>query len=307
MRNSKTTYTGKINIDELENATQHPCLIVLKGSVADLRTLIRLDRNLISIGRGDAMDIQIPEIAVSRNHALLQRLNANQFLLIDTNSSNGTLVNNKPVTTVLLEDQDVIAIGNNLFKFLAQNNPEQAHYQALLEKMHLDHALQIYNKHYFLTKLDEEIVNAYRYNHFLALLIFDADHFKRLNDNYGHLAGDAVLMHIVETVKKRIRKTDLFCRYGGEEFTIIMPHTSEQQAFVVAETIRSLIAKNPVEYENQLISVTISIGVTALNHHYQANNLRDLLISQADSALYQAKQAGRNQVIMFEPKLETQL
>lgn len=288
------------NIDEpIEEPTWAACLIVLEGAYVGDRIL--LDKDEITIGRAKDMDVCFAQDdGVSRAHAVIQRVeNEENFLIIDKNSVNGTFVNSKKIKITSLADQDLITIGENVLKFVSSTSPEQAHYDELYRQTHLDRMLQIYNKQYFLTKLEEEVNRCQRYKTELSLVLFDIDHFKKINDIYGHLAGDAALVHLTGIVKQRVRETDILCRYGGEEFAIIMPHVSLQQAYILAEHMRTLVAKTPINHDNSTIAMTISLGISCYDLNTAEPCSRESLIAQADKALYQAKQGGRNKVAVF--------
>lgn len=300
--NDKTFFVAPILNRPATSAIWPSCLVVLQG--IDVGNKIALHKDTITIGRAQDMDICLTQGGVSRMHAVIQRLNEQQFLLIDKNSTNGTLVNSQVITEILLKDQDVIRIGDSILKFIASDSPEQSYYEELYRQTHLDKALQIYNKHYFLNKLKEEILSCQRYGNELSLILFDVDHFKQFNDTYGHLAGDAALIQLAEIGKKHLRETDSLCRYGGEEFTVIMPRTSQQQAYVLSENIRTIVSKTPVHYSGTAIDMTISIGITSYSlDNTQFIRTPELLIAQADKALYQAKHSGRNKVILFNDAL----
>ena len=277
------------------------CLVVVRG--IGIGNKILLNKNEMTIGRARDVDLRLAEAEVSRRHAVIQHRGELEFLLIDTDSTNGTLINSDRIKEAVLKDQDLITIGDNRLKFIAADSPEQPYYEELYRQAQMDKALQVYNKHYFLTKLDEEMMRCKRYGLPLSLILLDADHFKRLNDTYGHLAGDAALIQLAEIIKKRIRDTDVLCRYGGEEFTIIMPQTHQQQAYVSAEHIRILVAKTPVNHDNTVIDMTISLGISSYTGHEKQACTRELLIAQADKALYEAKHSGRNKVMLFNPTL----
>ena len=150
-----------------------------------------------------------------------------------------------------------------------------------------------HNKRYFLEFLEREMGRCHRYNRALSLVMFDIDHFKKINDSYGHLAGDYVLKHLASTVKTKIRREDLFARYGGEEFAIVLPEIDTPNSKAFAEKVRQLVEKQDFRFENTRIQVTISMGVGAIDDdHADAATL----IKQADDYLYAAKSAGRNQV-----------
>jgi diguanylate cyclase (GGDEF)-like protein len=291
------------NEDVNEAVKWAACLVVLQGDSIGNRFL--LDKPEIVIGRSESADVCLSQDeGVSRMHAVIQHIEGtDEFVLVDKDSRNGTFVNAKEIKIATLADQDIIKISDHVLKFISSTSPEQAHYDELYRQTYTDKALQIYDKRYFLTKLSEELNHCQRYNTELSLVLFDVDHFKKVNDNYGHLTGDAALIQLVEITKNRIRDTDIFCRYGGEEFAIIMQGVGSQQAYILAEHLRSLVAKKPLNYSNVTLSFTISLGIAS----YQAKNsdtwTRDSLIALADKALYQAKQTGRNKVVLSDSGL----
>jgi diguanylate cyclase (GGDEF)-like protein/PAS domain S-box-containing protein len=143
-------------------------------------------------------------------------------------------------------------------------------------------------------KFKAELERAKRYNHCLSVLMTDIDHFKKVNDNYGHLAGDMVLIHFSQVLKKMTRQIDIVGRYGGEEFMIVLPETSQKSAIEVAERLRSYIAEKPIPIQRkQSISITASFGVATYQHGEQTTSQ---LMEAADQALYRAKEQGRNRV-----------
>lgn len=302
MSNEQTTCTIPDNGQTMEQTGWTACLVIVRGVGTGNKIL--LNRDEIIIGRADDVDVRLAKAGVSRRHAMVRRIGEQQFQLSDLQSTNGTFVNSERITEITLKDQDLIAVGESRLKFLAADSPEQPYYEELYCQSQLDKALQIYNKHYFLTRLDEELRRHQLFEAPLSLLMFDVDHFKRLNDTYGHLAGDAALVHLAETVKQRIRVTDVLCRYGGEEFGIIMPQTNAQQAQVVAEQIRLLVLSAPVKHEQTVINMTISLGISSHSKD-EPQASREALIMQADMALYTAKHSGRNRVIVYGPEMAT--
>jgi len=159
-----------------------------------------------------------------------------------------------------------------------------------------DGLTRIYNRHSFEERLIYEIKRRRRYNHDLSLLMVDLDHFKSVNDTYGHKAGDMVLRKVGEILTNTFRTTDLAARYGGEEFVILLPHTSEEAAWKLAERVRTAIEEQSFEFECQQFSITASIGVASVEGGALTSD--DDLIIKADKALYQAKNNGRNMVVV---------
>lgn len=163
-----------------------------------------------------------------------------------------------------------------------------------------DGLTRIYNRHSFEERLVYEIKRRRRYNHDLSLLMVDLDHFKSVNDTYGHKAGDMVLKKVGEILTDTFRGTDLAARYGGEEFVVLLPHTTEKDAWCLAERVREAIQACEFEFEDQRFAVTASIGVASVEAGALTKD--DDLIIKADKALYEAKHNGRNMVVVSRPK-----
>ena len=164
-----------------------------------------------------------------------------------------------------------------------------------------DGLTRIYNRHSFEERLVYEIKRRRRYNHDLSLLMFDLDHFKQVNDTYGHKAGDMVLRKVGEILTETFRTTDLPARYGGEEFVVLLPHTSERAAWKLAERVREAIQSTRFHYDGHDFTVTASIGVSSVEAGALTKD--DDLIVKADKALYEAKHNGRNMVVVSRPQM----
>lgn len=165
----------------------------------------------------------------------------------------------------------------------------------LRELAYRDGLTGLYNHRYFQEILEREIKRARRYKKPLSLLMIDIDHFKKINDTYGHLHGDEVLKGLAQIFSESIRACDYAARYGGEEFSIILPETPLNGALNVAERLRQRVKNTPIVLADQEIRVTISIGLAAYENT-QIEITRSQLISLADKALYQSKMAGRDRV-----------
>jgi diguanylate cyclase (GGDEF)-like protein len=166
-----------------------------------------------------------------------------------------------------------------------------------------DYLTGLYNKRYFQGRLTEEVARARRYGERLSLVFCDLDHFKRVNDTYGHEEGDEVLRHVARilagtldeiTVLSRLRKSDIVARYGGEEFVAILPETDERGACLAAEKMRKAVETHPFRIGAATVEITMSLGVAEL-----ADDVQDArsLIERADHAMYLAKSGGRNRVV----------
>ncbi len=283
---SKTVVTVISKISE-RPVGKEACLVVIYG--LELGKKFNLDQATISLGRSSKADIQIDQESVSRNHAKIVNT-GKSIILRDLGSTNGTYVNDDLIDEYVLRDGDLIKIGRTIFKFLTGGNIENAYHEEIYRLTTIDGLTQIFNKRYFLEMLERELSRAKRYRRELSLLMFDIDHFKSINDSYGHLAGDYVLKQLSTAVKGKIRREDVFARYGGEEFAIILPEIDGPGALVMAEKIRKLIEKTAFKFEETKIPVTVSVGIATSTEADDAASL----IKRADERLYDAKNAGRN-------------
>jgi diguanylate cyclase (GGDEF)-like protein/PAS domain S-box-containing protein len=174
--------------------------------------------------------------------------------------------------------------------------------QRILRKLYrlanFDYLTKIFNRRRFFDDAEKEVARVLRYGHSIAVLMIDLDHFKRVNDTWGHQTGDKVLAAIAKTIKHRIRTTDILGRYGGEEFAIVLVSVDAGQAMLVSEAIRRLIESLVVRHGDEEIRMTVSIGVARPWPDADAKTLESLILA-ADKALYQAKAGGRNRVVMY--------
>jgi len=174
---------------------------------------------------------------------------------------------------------------------------EQKHNIGVLQKeVYEDSMTHLYNHERFWEILKNEISRAERYKTELSVMMGDIDDFKKINDSFGHLAGDHVIKAVANCFKEQLRESDLIARYGGEEFAIVLPHNSSESAYDIAERLREKIASIKIKYEKQLITFTMSFGIASCQKGEKISV--DELIRRADKALYKAKSAGKNQSIV---------
>jgi len=229
---------------------------------------------------------------VSRNHSRIVNTGTT-VIFRDLGSTNGSYVNDDLVDECHLKDGDRIKIGHTIFKFLAGSNIEHAYHEEIYRLTTVDGLTQVFNKRYLIEALEREISRAHRHGRALSMILFDIDLFKKVNDTYGHLAGDYVLRRLCEIVRGRIRREDVMGRYGGEEFAIILPEIDNYNTRLTAEKLRQLVEKSLFKFEDTRIPITISLGVATLTPEI---NDPSELVRISDEKLYEAKQAGRNRV-----------
>jgi two-component system cell cycle response regulator len=252
-----------------------------------------LDTSPTKVGRGADNEIVLDGDSVSRRHAQFEQRGAN-WILVDLGSTNGTYCNDEQIQRdVILRNGDRVKVGPTIFKFLSGADVEASYHEEIYRLTIMDGLTQIYNARYLYEALEREIIRGRRHERDLSILMFDIDHFKRINDVHGHLAGDFVLKELARIVQQRIRRDEVFARYGGEEFSIILPETSLDGAVSLADTLRQKVDEHTFAFQADAIKVTISIGVATLD---DSDKVANDLIKRADELLYQAKNTGRNRV-----------
>lgn len=266
----------------------HACLVVIYGE--DLGRRVPLGKDPTLIGRSSQCDIHINNDNVSRNHARIM-FDGNVFRVRDLGSTNGTYVNHEFIDEVELRDGDQIKVGGTILKFISGGNIEGQYHETIYHLMTVDALTEVNNKRYFHEVLDKESSRSKRYDRSFSIVLFDIDHFKKINDSFGHLAGDAVLRQLGAIVKSHVRRDDTVARIGGEEFAILLPEINLAQAKGFAEKIRKLVEKSVFMFEDTEIDVTISLGVA---HWSKDLDEPEQILRIADEKLYAAKRAGRN-------------
>lgn len=291
-RNTIVTIGAGLTSPVLPVAPDTACLVIIYGP--DLGKRIELSTETLECGRSMQCSIPLDDDAVSRRHACIEWTGSG-YALRDLGSTNGTYVNDIAVQERTLRDGDQIKIGRTIFKFMQGGNIELAYHEEIYRLMTCDGLTQVHNKRSFDSALEREVSRATRYQRHLSLILFDIDHFKRINDTRGHLAGDAVLRQVAALVSAHIRRDDLVARVGGEEFALLLPEIPIDGARIVAEKLRGLVARTPCRFEDAEIPVTSSFGVASISPEVPLTPVD--LYRQADERLYEAKRGGRNMVV----------
>ncbi len=276
--------------------TLTPYLIVLVGT--HVGETFRLDDGELILGRSPQSNIRFDDDGVSRRHAKMRLAPSGDWVLEDLKSANGTFVNDERIASRVLRAEDKIHFGPNaLVKFTLHDELEENFQRQMYDAALRDGLTGAFNKKYFLTRLDTELAYARRHQTNLSLIMLDVDFFKRVNDTHGHLAGDAVLVTLAQVVVRTLRAEDVFARYGGEEFAVICRGVSREQAYILAERIRSLVEATPFESSGTRLAVTVSLGVAGMPEFAAQSSVQ--LVAAADEALYAAKRGGRNRVMRY--------
>jgi diguanylate cyclase (GGDEF)-like protein len=272
------------------------CLVVIytREGKGPLGKRVPLDGPVAELGIGREVQnaVVLDYESVSRRHARLVRRDG-VWWVIDNNSTNGTYVNDVPMRETPLRNGDRIKIGDVILKYLSAGDLEAEFMSTISQMMVTDQLTQASNKRHLLDQLANELNRSMRHGRPLSLVMFDIDHFKRVNDTFGHVAGDFVLKEVSTLVRSRVRRNEVFGRYGGEEFSLLLPETHLQGAYTLAQEVRATVEGNAFVFDNARIPVTISLGVAQWNPTIRTV---DEFVQAADAKLYQAKREGRNRV-----------
>ncbi len=255
-------------------------------------SMIPLNGREFVFGRDALCDYELADDFSSRRHASF-RWQGNDCFVVDLGSTNGTYVNDVRITQQQLKTGDQIRIGSHIFKFLFSDHVETMYHEAVFEMMTVDALTQTYNRRYFDDVFQREVTRSVRHERSLGLLMLDIDHFKELNDSYGHLIGDELLSALCKRITSRIRCDELFARIGGEEFAIAVVEITDGELKKLGTNICQLVHEAPLLTSRGEIELTLSIGgaYTAGGTPITTKDLFEV----ADKNLYRAKQSGRNQ------------
>jgi diguanylate cyclase (GGDEF)-like protein len=283
-----------------------PVLVLLSGVHRGAR--FQIDRPQVVLGRSSECDIQLTDVGVSRRHLRIHYDNCAypeqppKCRIEDLGSRNGTAVNGKLVEGIMpLKERDRISVGRISIGFVHRNADELSQDQTLYESATRDSLTGLENRQQLTYVLRHHLSSAARRGFTISLLLVDIDHFKSVNDTHGHGIGDLALQHAAAIIKKKCRAGDMAARWGGEEFALVLPGASIDQALEAAERLRRSVEQTPLAIpQGPTLNLTISIGVAST----QPADTVETLFSRADEALYQAKRNGRNRVIASQPPTE---
>ena len=277
-----------------KNRSERTCCLICIHPTDRLGEVIPLGGGEMVIGREPGCDVELSDDSVSRRHALLRPAEAG-FVVVDLGSTNGTYVNESRVDVRALEPSDRLRFGNQIFIYLSADRLEAAYFENAYRMMTTDGLTHAYNKRYLMDVAERELRRTARTLRPLSLLMIDIDDFKSVNDTFGHLAGDEVLIEFSRRLRLALRGDEMLARYGGDEFCIVLPDTALCDALHVGERLRFVVAEKSFPTERAAVGVTVSIGVACAEANSQMSAAQ--LFEQADTQLYAAKRAGRNQVV----------
>lgn len=256
--------------------------------------LLEVESDQIVFGRDETCDVVVDEDTASRRHAKIVR-KGDHWMVVDLGSTNGTYVNEKQVQILKLKSGDRIRVGRWTYKFFNEDNIEAHYHESVYQMMTQDPQTGAWNRRYLIDMLDREISRQQRTCQPISLLMIDLDHFKGVNDTHGHLVGDEVLAEFGRRVFTCIRDVDVFARFGGDEFAVMLVNSESDGARVVADRILESIIGTPFSTEAGELEISISCGFAECTVNNSLD--RDEFLELADRKLYEAKDGGRGQVV----------
>jgi two-component system, cell cycle response regulator len=266
-----------------------PCLVIISGEEMGRR--FELGTQEVSIGRAETCTICVNTDQVSRRHATVQHV-LGKYYIVDMRSTNGTFINEQKVDRAKLVDGDQIRVGKAVIKY-TESHVEQRYFEHAFNLASMDALTGAFNKRYFDETFGKEVLRSQQTRSPLSIVIFDIDHFKKINDTHGHPAGDAVLKNVAGAITAQLREGDGLFRVGGEEFVLLLSATPKDMAVQAAEAVRGLVEALVTDVPGTRNTATLSLGVAQLRDAEQPS----ALYQRADERLYAAKRGGRNRVI----------
>jgi two-component system cell cycle response regulator len=309
--------SGNLNSDTLEmpgrGRDRRPALVFLRGEL--LAVPIPLERDEVILGRALEADVRVNDARASRLHARITterdgETGFTRYRITDLGSTNGTVVNGQLVTDALLQDGDKIVIGEHLLRFDMLDEIDREFQRQIHRLLVHDELTGLLTGKSFFSELRREAARAAAESRPFCVLMMDIDHFKKVNDTYGHLVGNQTLEEVGGVIMRSLRAGDVAARFGGEEFAAFLLDAQYAQGLVAAERVRAGVEEyafpitrhGAAEVESpQTHYITISIGVAAF-----PDDARDPieLVELADTALYRAKRGGRNRVFAYNTSAE---
>lgn len=290
--------TKPVKKGEDTTVRDRPTLTVTRGP--RMGFVLPIEPGRTSIGRSGDADLLLAEASLSRAHAVLHR-GPHGVQIEDLGSTNGTTVNNVPIEGKhVLMDGDRIVVGRHCeLRYEELDEHAQRSAVDLYSAALRDTLTGCYNRRYFKERATAELSYSNRHGTEVAVVLLDVDHFKDVNDTWGHSAGDEALKHFALIVREALRTEDVLVRYGGEEFAVVVRGVPPQQVRQLCERVRAAVAISPMPWQGREIALTVSVGVANMVGG-DAEQTLEALVATADRALYEAKRTGRNRVVALD-------
>ncbi len=271
--------------------------LLLRMDGVQAGSVFAVDKLPCTIGRHPDNVLQVDEESISRFHARIDR-DEQGFFVEDLQSRNGTFVAGQRTSRQHMKDGEAVAFGVQVsFRFNVSDSLEERLLRRLYESSTKDALTGAYNRAHFDERLRSEVAFAIRHATPISLVMIDIDYFKRVNDTYGHQAGDMVLKELVVVAQRTLRAEDVFARFGGEEFVVILRGIDLEGAHKLGERLRLALGRTSIEFQDQAIRVTLSAGCSSMACCLEPVSPVELL-RIADRRLYLAKTGGRNRVVV---------
>ena len=290
--------TAVVNLADLRSAARNQqkkfhLLVNVHGT--EMGRVRVLSQSNVLLGRSTDADVWIGDDGVSRKHARLV-LDGDTYVVEDLKSANGTFVQGEKVSRHVLADGDQVQLGPSaVFRYSVTDEDQKNLLEQLYSTSVTDALTGARNREYLDALLVTELSYSKRHDLALSFVLFDLDHFKRVNDTYGHPAGDAVLIEVAKVVRAEVRVEDCVCRYGGEEFGVVLRNVDLVGARAMGERILAVIRELRVKHDTTTLEITASVGCASARE--LADATPNSLIELADKRLYVAKKSGRNRVV----------
>jgi two-component system, cell cycle response regulator len=293
----KSEKASTLVVDVAPTSIRRKGVLTVVGGAHAGRLLDLPPTDMISFGRDLSCTYPFEDASLSRTHAMVMCV-AGEYVIRDSGSTNGTFVNDQRIgNAVKLSDGDRIQLGlGTILRFTLVAPQEEAALRGVYDASVRDGLTGVFNRKHFEERLAAELQHALHMQAPLSVILVDVDHFKRVNDTYGHLAGDVVLKEVARRLATALRPEHMLARYGGEEFVVICRGLSIDPALALAEHLRQILAQTPIETPQGPIPITASLGVASLSC-CAAHPNRETLLGTADGRLYRAKEWGRNRVV----------
>ncbi len=291
----ETARWERSQVPDSEGAQRRAWLTVLTGTEAG--RVYPLATGEITIGRRADADITLEDKMISRDHTKLLVQADGTAVVWDCGSSNGTLLGSRAIGQEPrpLHDGAKLHIGGAVvMRFAFRDHLEEHFERKLYDSAIRDGLTGAFNKRFFADRLRQEFSHASRHGRSISLVLFDLDDFKNVNDTHGHAAGDTILRRMAEAVTETLRDEETLCRYGGEEFVVLLRKSGLSEGLLMAERLRRLINTLEIDWEGTRIPISASFGVASLSAGSDKSPER--LFQDADESLYRAKRSGKNRV-----------